>query len=180
MALMTLRQRQNIMRALSAVHERAVSHSWSPARAAHMAVMVVNCGLTESVWHVYGNVANGESQRLADRKGWGQRWIGSDHDSVGCFQQRVPMWGTTHDCMEPKIAAQKFMDRAAEVGADDVGNDVWHDIQSVQVSYDPSGGNYRVNTAWAHRIVRAMWDPHQRNLRGTWRRNQAKNWRFSR
>lgn len=182
MAYLTRRQRHNICRALLGVQERAHNHNWSRARAAHVALMVVNCGLTESVWHNFGNVANRESQHLADRQGWGwgnRRWIGSDHDSVGVFQQRVPMWGTTRECMEPKLAAHKFMNRAGEVGVDDVGNgNVWGNIQSVQVSFDPTGRNYAVNTDWAQRIVRRAWDTQNRTVRGRWRTRVAHNWKF--
>ncbi|RPA78103.1 hypothetical protein BJ508DRAFT_416722 [Ascobolus immersus RN42] len=33
---------------------------------------------------------------------------GSDHDSVGLFQQRPKYWGTVKDCMDPKTSSQKF------------------------------------------------------------------------
>ncbi|PWW77286.1 hypothetical protein C7212DRAFT_185579 [Tuber magnatum] len=33
---------------------------------------------------------------------------GSDHDSVGIFQQRPRFWGTVKDCMDPTTSSQKF------------------------------------------------------------------------
>ncbi|KAG0195920.1 hypothetical protein BGX28_000361 [Mortierella sp. GBA30] len=34
--------------------------------------------------------------------------VGSDHLSVGIFQQQSPMWGTARDCMDPATSAGKF------------------------------------------------------------------------
>ena len=34
--------------------------------------------------------------------------VGSDHDSVGIFQQRPIYWGTVKDCMDPTTSAGKF------------------------------------------------------------------------
>ena len=34
--------------------------------------------------------------------------VGSDHDSVGIFQQRPGIWGTVKDCMDATTSAGKF------------------------------------------------------------------------
>ena len=34
--------------------------------------------------------------------------VGSDHDSVGIFQQRPQFWGTVKDCMDATTSAGKF------------------------------------------------------------------------
>lgn len=34
--------------------------------------------------------------------------VGSDHDSVGIFQQQPQYWGTVQDCMDPASSAGKF------------------------------------------------------------------------
>src|ERR1043166_3449485 len=36
--------------------------------------------------------------------------VGSDHNSVGVFQQQVGIWGTAQDLMNTTIAANKFFD----------------------------------------------------------------------
>jgi murein DD-endopeptidase MepM/ murein hydrolase activator NlpD len=46
--------------------------------------------------------------------------VGSDHDSIGLFQQR-PSWGTVAELMDPAISAQKFYDALLEV-------DGWEDM----------------------------------------------------
>lgn len=41
--------------------------------------------------------------------------VGSDHDSVGLFQQRYPMWGSLEELMDPHRSAEKFFDALLEV-----------------------------------------------------------------
>lgn len=179
------RQRRNILRALLGVHERAVNDGRSRWWAEHMALMVTNCGLSESRWKNYGNVASSESYRLADyvpmilRPVWGVKWIGQDHASVGCFQQQVPMWGTNLECMEPKVACHKFMASADGKGADQPNDrPVWLDIQAVQVSFDSTGHNYEVNTELARKIVARYWDRYNMQIRGKRRLKLAHGWKF--
>lgn len=178
------RQRRNILRALLGVHERAINQDLSRWWAGHMALMVVNCGLSEARWHNYGNVASGESYRLADyvprilRPALGLKYIGSDHDSVGCFQQRTS-WGSFEHRMDPKTACHAFMSSAASKGVDQPNDrPVWLDIQAVQVSFDGSGHNYEVNTVLAKKIVASYWDREHRQIRGKRRLRLAQGWKF--
>lgn len=172
------RQRRNLLRALLAVQERAHNQNWDPERAKHAAFMVVECVLTESNLHNYGNPVSSESYRLADKTSWGTRYIGSDHDSVGLFQQRES-WGTTHDRMEPKLAAHKFLRRASEVGVDNRnGLPTREDIQKVQVSFDPSGWNYGYNQLRARALVRRYWSHEHRGLKTRKQLKLAKTWSF--
>lgn len=152
-------QIHNGLEILRAVHERARLQHWTRWQRRHMERITIQCSLTEANLHNYGNWGNSESIRLADPVpvalqpvvGY-SKWVGSDHDSVGCFQQRVPSWGTTADCMDPKKSCHKFMNRATQVGVD-IRNGVPNrlDIQRVQVSFDASGSNYAAN------YTRARW-----------------------
>ena len=62
---------------------------------------------------------------------------GSDHDSVGLFQQRPSQgWGTIEECMDPEYATTTFYERLQQV-------DGWEDMevteaaQAVQISGHP-------------------------------------------
>lgn len=173
------RQRHNLMRALLAVEERAHRQGWSADKARHAAFMVVECMLTESNLHNYGNPVSRESYRLADKTPWGTRYIGTDHDSVGLFQQR-PGWGSVEHRMEPKKAAHAFLDAATRVGADDLFNHepTREDIQRVQVSFDPSGWNYGYNMYRARALMRRYWSHDKRGLRTKRQVRIARNWKF--
>lgn len=61
---------------------------------------------------------------------------GSDHDSVGLFQQRPRFWGTVKDCMEPNSSAKKFFDALAGVGGWE-GMGIAQAAQAVQRSAFP-------------------------------------------
>jgi hypothetical protein len=178
------RQRANILRALLGVHERAVNEHRSSWWGEHMSLMVIECGLTEARWHNYGNVASSESYRLADyvptilRPVWGTKWIGSDHDSVGCFQQRTS-WGSFEHRMDPKTACHAFMGSADSKGADQPNQrSVWLDIQEVQVSFDSTGHNYEVNDNMARVIREAYWDKQHNQIRGKRQLEIARHWHF--
>ncbi len=79
---------------------------------------------------------------------------GSDHDSVGLFQQRPSQgWGTVARLMDPAIAAGLFFDRLVRVRG-------WQSLsvsaaaQAVQRSAYPSA--YRRHQALAERVVEAL------------------------
>lgn len=175
------RQVANGRAVLAGVQERAHLNQWDDWRAHHMAVLTIMCSLAESNLHNYGNVANSESQRLADpvpkilQPVLGPKWIGSDHDSVGVFQQRVPSWGTTADCMDPKKSCHKFMHRADEVGVDTKnGLPNRLDVQKVQVSFDPNGFNYRAQRFRARRFVKRHWNTDKRAVRPRHKRRDTR------
>lgn len=160
--ILTNKQVENGTAVLHAVQERAHNQSWEKKRARRMARMAIQCCKTESNMWVYANVGNSESQALPHDQ------VGSDHDSVGMFQQRVPSWGTTADCMDPKKSCHKFMDRAAEVGADNFvkGLPPRLAIQRVQVSFDPNGWNYAASRPFALWFVLRHWNTRLRTVKG--------------
>lgn len=98
---------------------------------------------------------------------------GEDHASVGIYQQQVPSWGTTADCMDPVKSTLKFLYgananpglltlpgyRFEYVGYPSATS--WTQIptgaaaQAVQVSAEP--GRYQLQEARATQIVDALW-----------------------
>lgn len=80
--------------------------------------------------------------------------VGSDHDSVGLFQQRPSQgWGTVARLMDPAVSAGLFFDRLVRVRG-------WQSLsvsaaaQAVQRSAYPSA--YRRHQAFAERVVEAL------------------------
>lgn len=65
--------------------------------------------LVESNLRMYANAAVPESLNLPHDA------VGSDHDSVGLFQQRCPMWGPANILMDPTKSAGLFYDRLVKL-----------------------------------------------------------------
>jgi len=120
------------------------------------AVIAVAAGLTESGLRVLGNV-DGQQGSLP------VEGIGSDHDSIGVFQQR-PSWGTVAQRLDPAASTSLFIQRLLS----DPGwqtKPAWVAAQDVQVSaYDgvpraandftsTYGGTYAANVDQAESIV---------------------------
>jgi hypothetical protein len=112
--------------------------------------------LTESGLRMYANGHNPQSLRLPhDAVGW-------DHGSVGLYQQQVggavnstANWGTTAQCMDVGYSTRKFLAELFKRNWTHMTN--WDAAQSVQGSFDPTGGNYRRNDARAINIRKALW-----------------------
>lgn len=130
----------------------AVAGSRGGPKAAELALMV---GLTESGLRNLGN----PSQATAGLPGQG---IGTDHDSLGIFQQRAS-WGTPAQRMDIITSTELFLDRLTSQ-PDWQSRPSWVAAQEVQVSaWDGRprasnhfsvdiGGNYRVNAQPASSI----------------------------
>lgn len=78
--------------------------------------------------------------------------VGSDHNSVGLFQQQVGMWGSATELMNPATAADKFYAALKNVGS----GDPWVRAQKVQKSAFPDGSNYQKNYGRAQAIQAAI------------------------
>jgi len=76
--------------------------------------------------------------------------VGSDHNSVGLFQQQVGMWGTASELMDPVTASKKFF--AALKNAP--SGDPWVRAQKVQKSAFPD--RYQANWGRAQAIQAAI------------------------
>ncbi|KAG0127196.1 hypothetical protein HOY82DRAFT_81552 [Tuber indicum] len=77
---------------------------------------------------------------------------GSDHDSVGIFQQRPQFWGTVKDCMDPKSSAGKFFTALKKVNGWE-RMEIGRAAQSVQRSAFPDA--YTKHTPLAKGVCEA-------------------------
>jgi cell wall-associated NlpC family hydrolase len=135
----------------------AVGFARAGDRGALVAVMI---GLAESGLRILGNPN--------DPSGYAYRVQGSgtDHDSLGIFQQR-PNWGSAQQRLDPAASANLVLDRMLSLNGWR-GSDPWTAAQAVQVSaYDGDprpanhfsreyGGNYHAELAPARKIVNAI------------------------
>ena len=122
-----------------------------------LADIPLETALTESSLSMYANANNPESLKLPHDA------VGSDHGSVGLFQQQVggavnsnANWGTTAELMDPVVSTKKFLD--ALLGLDWIPMTNWAAAQAVQHSAFADGSNYRSNDALAIEIRKSLWD----------------------
>lgn len=81
--------------------------------------------------------------------------IGSDHNSVGLFQQQVGIWGTASELMDVKTSANKFYDALAKVPGRELMS-VPQLAQTVQKSAFSDGDNYAKRQSAAEQIMQAI------------------------
>jgi LysM domain len=122
-----------------------------------LADIALETAMTESALRMYANANNPESLRLPHDA------VGSDHGSVGLFQQQVggarnstANWGTTAELMDPEISTKKFLDALLRLDWIPMTN--WAAAQAVQHSAFSDGSNYRSNDALAIKIRKDLWD----------------------
>lgn len=70
-----------------------------------------------SVAWVESKLKNYANSNVPESLGITHDAVGSDHDSVGVFQQRVMYWGKPSDLMNLNSAANKFFDALAALGS---------------------------------------------------------------
>lgn len=75
--------------------------------------------------------------------------VGSDHDSVGLFQQRCPMWGDAETLMDPAKSAGLFYDRLVRSDYNNPTNSPGWYAQNVQRSAFPGRYDQRFEEAVA-------------------------------
>lgn len=78
-----------------------------PIRACEVAIATA---LVESSVLVYAN------SNVPSSYNYPHDAVGSDHQSVGIFQQQPQFWGTVKDCMDPATSAGKFYAALVKVG----------------------------------------------------------------
>ncbi len=122
-----------------------------------LADIALETALTESGLRMFANANNPESLRLPHDA------VGSDHGSVGLFQQQVggavnstANWGTTAQLMNPRISTRKFLRALLKVDWTAMTN--WQAAQAVQRSAFADGSNYRANNERAIEIRKSLWD----------------------
>jgi hypothetical protein len=110
-------------------------------------VVAMETALVESNITIYANRNVPASLKIPHEA------VGSDHASVGIFQQQVPSWGTAADCMDPAHSARKFLDRLVTFNWSSMSTGAA--AQRVQVSAFPS--RYQQQEARATEIVNSLW-----------------------
>lgn len=125
---------------------------WTTRRAARMAIM---CGMTESSLRVLANPNVAGSEDLPHDGN------GTDHASVGIFQQQVPGWGTAAQCMDPRLSTNKFLTQLGRRFGPTrfLGTPQWVMVQAVQVSAFADGSNYRRQARPSYWFVMRYWNP---------------------
>ena len=131
-----------------------------------LADIALETALTESGLRMYANANNPESLRLPHDA------VGSDHGSVGLFQQQVggarnstANWGTSAELMDPELSTKKFLNALLRLDWIPMTN--WAAAQAVQHSAFADGSNYRGNDALAIEIRKDLWDGVAPAARGT-------------
>ena len=81
--------------------------------------------------------------------------VGSDHMSVGVFQQQVNMWGTAPELMNIDTATNKFYDALAAVKSRDTMT-IPQAAQTVQRSAFGDGSNYAKQLTLSQQIMGAV------------------------
>lgn len=124
---------------LFAVADYAAERGWDKAKARRAARMAIMCAMDESSLRVLANHSVPASETVP------HDGYGSDHASVGLFQQQVPGWGTAAQCMDPRHSTRHFLSKLDTLygTARFLGVPQWVQIQAVQVSATPDGSNYR-------------------------------------
>jgi hypothetical protein len=111
-------------------------------------VLAIACALQES------NLHNLASYALPESFNYPNEGAGSDHDSVGLFQQRPSAgWGTVKNLMKPDYAAKAFYRALIQVPGWSTMELTWA-VQSVQMSAFPYA--YAPHEARAQTIVNAL------------------------
>lgn len=99
--------------------------------------------LVESNMRMYANSSVPESLNLPHDA------VGSDHDSLGLFQQRCPMWGPANVLMDPTQSAGLFYDHLARLDYNDTTETPGYWAQAVQRSAFPDRYDQRFGDAVA-------------------------------
>jgi hypothetical protein len=140
-------------RIIKVVHSRGL-----PQR---VGVIALETALTESGLQMYANANNPQSLTLPHDA------VGSDHASVGLFQQQVPLWGTTANLMNAEVSCGLFLDHLPGnwpnlqnwVACQDVQNSAYDGVPRKENHFsNVYGGNYLAQDARANRLVGALWN----------------------
>lgn len=101
------------------------------------------------------NLRNLASDVIPESMNYDHQGTGSDHDSVGLFQQRPSMgWGSTQEIMTPEHSAKAFYERLAKIDYSKMG--LGEAAQTVQVSAFPD--HYDKHAGDATSVVNSVKD----------------------
>lgn len=149
---LTEKQVSNGKLMLREVGRRARNGKWTRDDARRVARMATMCVLTESGMRVLANPEVPASMHYP------HDGVGSDHDSIGMFQQR-PGWGTVAERMDIAHSTSAFIDEALRLGVTrrESGVPTWLAVQRVQRSAFEDGSNYKANRTRAFAFVLRHW-----------------------
>lgn len=150
--MLARKQRGNAWAMLLGVAQYCKSRGFTRAQLHQHMREALMCARVESNLWIYANV------NVEDSFGYPHDLVGSDHLSVGMFQQQVPSWGKTGVCMSPGGSAHKFLNRMSELGLDAPISPspmaLGQRVQQVQVSAFPD--RYAAQFGWAGRYLRSF------------------------
>lgn len=145
-----VKQRRNTWAMLLGAIHYCKNHNFTRRQARqHLRYCLMCCRVESDMW-IYANV------NVEDSFNYPHDRVGSDHLSVGMFQQQVPSWGPTGVCMSPAGGARKFLHRNSELGQDAVdltptAYEFGKRVQNVQVSAFPD--RYAEWFGWSSRYL---------------------------
>jgi hypothetical protein len=151
---MDLVQRKRGRQILWAVADFAAANGYTKREARRAARLAIMCAMDESSLRVLANRNVAGSAELP------HDGFGSDHASVGLFQQQVPGWGTAAQCMDVKHSTEHFLRALRDKGELPPfrGRPLWERVQAVQVSATPDGSNYRRYAGSSWRFILRYWN----------------------
>ena len=137
-----------------AVADCAAEHGYTIREARRAFRLAIMCAMTESNLRVLAN-PNVPGSEAIEHDG-----NGTDHASVGLFQQQVPGWGTAAQCMDVVHSTRHFLAALQSKGELPPfhGRPLWERVQAVQVSAYADGSNYRRNAVPSWRFVLRYWN----------------------
>lgn len=151
---MDLVQRKRGRQILWAVSDFANENGYTEREARRCARLAIMCAMDESSLRVLANRNVPESMSIA------HDGLGSDHASVGLFQQQVPGWGTAKECMDVRHSTRHFLTVLRDKGQCPPfrGAPLWERVQAVQVSATADGSNYRRYAGSSWRFILRYWN----------------------
>jgi len=146
-----LEQTRNGLISLEVVHTWARQGHWTRRYARRVGRIVIQCQLTESDLYNDANPNVAGSMDYPHDPGH----QGTDHASVGTFQQQVPLWGPVSRCQNVARATRHFLDALLPIDITD--EDVAMEIQHVQRSGVADGSNYHAQRDRALAFMAQHW-----------------------
>jgi len=131
------------------VEARSFPGSWDTDHRYRAADIALAVALAESGLRLLANPSVPESMRLP------HDGVGTDHSSVGLFQQQPQWWGGVQQCMSGPRSARAFLAALAKLSWP--GHTNWALAQSVQRSAFSDGSNYQRWDATAIGLRKKLW-----------------------
>ena len=128
---------------------RNLSGSWDTDHRYRAADIALATAMAESGLRLLANPGVPASMRYP------HEGVGTDHLSLGLFQQQPAWWGGTAQCMSASGSTTAFLRSLARFSW--AGHTNWALAQLVQRSAFPDGSNYRRWDSEAIRLRKTLW-----------------------